>query len=303
MNYTNLQEEPPDHTIGRSRGGVSTKIHYLVDGRGLPLVVLVGTGQAGDAPMFSVLLERLRVARRGPGKNLELAELVHVATPPDTTPVPNPTLIPVPEHQTGLTFDLKASWAGFNRRRRPTLRGHPGFFWDHITSLSTCLTVTRSRHPRAASFNSSAYQPPVRIRVSFDSINISPDTRGRDELFELALGAQPPRRDMRDRYEPVLTHCLRGTHPHAQVFVAQEHHVGPGPSWNHRGGLVQCGDIFTRHFEAEVLEQPDHVRCIGRLTGRYGWNSFPSRAVRVEPVRETESVLTHECSKPHSLCP
>lgn len=37
-------QEPPDHGIGRSRGGLSTKIHHLVDGRGLPLVVLVGPG-------------------------------------------------------------------------------------------------------------------------------------------------------------------------------------------------------------------------------------------------------------------
>jgi hypothetical protein len=32
-NHTNLLLEPPDHGIGRSRGGLSTKIHQLVDGR------------------------------------------------------------------------------------------------------------------------------------------------------------------------------------------------------------------------------------------------------------------------------
>ena len=66
--YKNLREEPPDHAIGRSRGGLSTKIHHLVDGRGLPLVVLVGPGQAGDAPMFPVLMDHLSVARVGPGR-------------------------------------------------------------------------------------------------------------------------------------------------------------------------------------------------------------------------------------------
>jgi hypothetical protein len=30
--------EPPDRGIGRSRGGLSTKIHQLVDGNGLPLI-------------------------------------------------------------------------------------------------------------------------------------------------------------------------------------------------------------------------------------------------------------------------
>jgi len=44
-----LYDEPVDHGIGRSRGGLSSKIHHLVDGRGRPLVILVGPGQANDA--------------------------------------------------------------------------------------------------------------------------------------------------------------------------------------------------------------------------------------------------------------
>src|SRR5690625_5736536 len=32
-NHKNLRHEPPDHALGRSRGGLSTKIHQLVDGR------------------------------------------------------------------------------------------------------------------------------------------------------------------------------------------------------------------------------------------------------------------------------
>lgn len=67
-NYKNLRVEPADHGIGRSRGGSSSKIHQLVDGRGLPLVVLIGPGQAGDAPMFPVLMEHLCVGRRGSGR-------------------------------------------------------------------------------------------------------------------------------------------------------------------------------------------------------------------------------------------
>ena len=64
----NLRLEPPDHAVGRSRGGLSTKIHQLVDGCGLPLVVLVGAGQANDSPVFPALLAHLRVARLGPGR-------------------------------------------------------------------------------------------------------------------------------------------------------------------------------------------------------------------------------------------
>lgn len=57
----NLLEEPPDHAIGKSRGGLSTKIHSLVDGNQRPLVMLIGPGQAGDSPMFENLLDALKV--------------------------------------------------------------------------------------------------------------------------------------------------------------------------------------------------------------------------------------------------
>jgi transposase len=60
--------EPLDHAVGRSRGGLSTKIHQLVDGRGRPLVIAVTAGQAGDSPMLQWLLADLAVSRLGPGR-------------------------------------------------------------------------------------------------------------------------------------------------------------------------------------------------------------------------------------------
>nr|WP_221417642.1 IS5 family transposase [Microbacterium marinum] len=62
-NYNNPCLEPPDHALGRSRGGLSTKIHHIVDGNGLPLVIAVAPGQSGDAPTLIPLLAQLRVAR------------------------------------------------------------------------------------------------------------------------------------------------------------------------------------------------------------------------------------------------
>ncbi len=47
-NHKNLHLEPADHAIGRSRGGLSTKIHHACDGKGRPLVMLLGPGQGGD---------------------------------------------------------------------------------------------------------------------------------------------------------------------------------------------------------------------------------------------------------------
>ena len=60
--------EPLDHALGRSRGGLSTKIHQLVDGNGRPLVIALTAGQAGDSPMLRWLLADLTVPRLGPGR-------------------------------------------------------------------------------------------------------------------------------------------------------------------------------------------------------------------------------------------
>ncbi|WP_203237581.1 IS5 family transposase [Streptomyces sp. CdTB01] len=55
--------EPDNHAIGRSRGGLTTKIHLAADGRCRPLVFILTAGQAGDAPAFSDVMARLRVPR------------------------------------------------------------------------------------------------------------------------------------------------------------------------------------------------------------------------------------------------
>ena len=47
---------------------MTTKTHALVDGRGLPLVLLLTTGNAGDSPALPVLLSQLRIPRPGCGR-------------------------------------------------------------------------------------------------------------------------------------------------------------------------------------------------------------------------------------------
>ncbi len=47
---------------------MTTKTHALVDGRGLPLVLLLTTGQAGGSPALPVLLNQLRIPRLGAGR-------------------------------------------------------------------------------------------------------------------------------------------------------------------------------------------------------------------------------------------
>lgn len=60
--------EPGDHAIGRSRGGLTTKIHALVDGQGRALTLILSPGQAGDSPVLPMLLDQLHVPRMGPGR-------------------------------------------------------------------------------------------------------------------------------------------------------------------------------------------------------------------------------------------
>lgn len=62
------KHEPPDHGIGRSRGGLTTKTHAIVDGRLRPLAVTLTGGNAHDSPVLPVLLDRLSVDRIGPGR-------------------------------------------------------------------------------------------------------------------------------------------------------------------------------------------------------------------------------------------
>jgi transposase len=46
--------------MGRSRGGLTTKVHALVDANGLPLELVLTPGQAGDCPVAARLLGHLR---------------------------------------------------------------------------------------------------------------------------------------------------------------------------------------------------------------------------------------------------
>jgi transposase len=50
-------DESADHTLGRSRGGLTTKIHMLCDANGVPLRFLLSCGQANDISYAQPLLD------------------------------------------------------------------------------------------------------------------------------------------------------------------------------------------------------------------------------------------------------
>lgn len=60
--------EPEDHALGRSRGGLTSKLHLACE-QGQKLMSLVVTaGQRGDSPQFAAVLGRIRVSRIGCGR-------------------------------------------------------------------------------------------------------------------------------------------------------------------------------------------------------------------------------------------
>jgi transposase len=61
--------EPADHALGRSRGGLSTKVHLASEQGRKTLATVLTPGQAADSPQFIPVLKRIRVPRRsGPGR-------------------------------------------------------------------------------------------------------------------------------------------------------------------------------------------------------------------------------------------
>lgn len=54
--------------LGRSRGGLTTKVHLACDGRGLPLAVVITPGNLNDSTVFGAVLDAVRVPRIGAGR-------------------------------------------------------------------------------------------------------------------------------------------------------------------------------------------------------------------------------------------
>jgi hypothetical protein len=48
--------EPADHGLGRSRGGLSTKLHLGCEQGQKPLSIVITAGQRGDSPQFAAVL-------------------------------------------------------------------------------------------------------------------------------------------------------------------------------------------------------------------------------------------------------
>ena len=59
---------PGREALGRSRGGLGTKIHLAADRRCRPVARILSPGQYGDCPQFIPLMQAIRISRRGRGR-------------------------------------------------------------------------------------------------------------------------------------------------------------------------------------------------------------------------------------------
>ena len=72
--------EPADHAIGRSRGGLTTKVHALADAGIRPVALLLSAGQAGVNPRLVPLLDALAQAGHRPAHLLADRAYSHPST-------------------------------------------------------------------------------------------------------------------------------------------------------------------------------------------------------------------------------
>jgi transposase len=60
-----VRKEPADHGIGRSRGGLTTKVHAAAEQGQKLMGMVVTAGQRGDSPQLATVLDQVRVKRAG----------------------------------------------------------------------------------------------------------------------------------------------------------------------------------------------------------------------------------------------
>ncbi|MFB9681773.1 IS5 family transposase [Streptosporangium vulgare] len=57
-----------DHGLGRSRGGLTPKLHLVAEQGQKPMSIVIAAGRRGDSPQFEPVLEAICVPRIGPGR-------------------------------------------------------------------------------------------------------------------------------------------------------------------------------------------------------------------------------------------
>lgn len=67
-NDTKIDTQPRGEALGRSRGGLTTKIHLAADTRCRPLSRITTAGHRHDCLAFEAVMAGIRIRRQGPGR-------------------------------------------------------------------------------------------------------------------------------------------------------------------------------------------------------------------------------------------
>ncbi len=82
-----LQKKQEENAEGRSRGGLSTKIHAAVDALGNPVRLLITMGQASEYGQVNTLLKNLNYQYLLADKGYDSDEIIALVTQTDAEPV------------------------------------------------------------------------------------------------------------------------------------------------------------------------------------------------------------------------
>nr|WP_279616866.1 IS5 family transposase [Streptomyces rubellomurinus] len=115
--------EPDDHGLGRSRGGLTTKIHLAVEQAQKLMSLVITAGQRGDSPQFQVVLGRIRVPRLGPGRPRTRPDKVRA----DRAYGSRANRVYLRRHRVGCTIPEKRDQVA-NRKKRGSHGGRPPKF-------------------------------------------------------------------------------------------------------------------------------------------------------------------------------
>ncbi|GGU15528.1 DDE transposase [Streptomyces lateritius] len=126
-----LQKEPPggvtvepdDHGLGRSRGGLTTKLHLAVEQGQKPMSIVITAGQRGDSPQIEPVLNKVRVPRLGPGRPRIRPDRVRA----DKAYASRKNRVCLRRHGIRCTIPDKADQAR-HRKKRGSLGGRPPKF-------------------------------------------------------------------------------------------------------------------------------------------------------------------------------
>ena len=108
-----------DHAIGRSRGGLTTKIHAVVDALGNPVAQSITPGQAADITQAEPLLERIDAEPVLADKGYDADALVETLDARDIMPVIPSKANRKEPRKTDFALDRER-----NLVERSTVRGH-----------------------------------------------------------------------------------------------------------------------------------------------------------------------------------